>query len=642
LCRLLLVVLLFGLPGLITRTWAQSIRDEQLPQFVQGASGVNNNRIPFYCRLSLTGLTPGATYAYYHRCVDAADPTTTTLFGNMLLLDPSGPIARIATPGFTPGRHGVFTADAAGAYSGWFGIEPTAHRGFAAGRQIRLRLHLNDGAGGAATAHRLTSAGALTVLDWATTRTGPGGTGLVGHSSFAPRSVVLLYGDDAPDARPLASAMVEDDGLDCPDSSYVNFHDELVDGALGAWGTIIPNALPAGVRRIEAHAFDDGRLLQSLHSADGTWPPAATDTKNPAGGHIRPIVIRIGGDDPNIEVVPAELLLSAAAEHTTATGTVWIRNTGAAESLTVTGAVIDGPGAARFAVHGELPPAIASASSAPLTLTYQPRGSLAPTTATLRIASNDGGGDVPAITLRGSAALGPGAYEGLLIAEIATRPTADEFIEIVNLADRPLDLAGVIVSDEDDGITEGALRFPAGVVLAPGEIALIAAGAAADPPGWLPALPAPPPRVFHEPGRDVAAWAAWAQPQALEDFPRAAGGTSGRLALAAADGVALLAPGTRFEPGVGPTPRDNTIDGVNYPRGNPSPACPINRLGALDSPATKAGEREPAAGMGLTRIRPGMNTASDAAFAVLPVTPGRSELIPAPQRTGLTDWPCYH
>jgi hypothetical protein len=63
-----------------------------------------------------------------------------------------------------------------------------------------------------------------------------------------------------------------------------------VDEQSGAWGTIIPNNLANGVRRIENRAKADGSLIAYSTDSDGTWP-SGVSTVNPNGGDTTVLVI---------------------------------------------------------------------------------------------------------------------------------------------------------------------------------------------------------------------------------------------------------------------------------------------------------------------------------------------------------------
>lgn len=609
---------------------AQTVTEVLFPQYIQGINGTNNDRILFAYRATLSGLTPNATYKYFNQCALSTTSPTANGFGNVIFPNASGAFTRTTGPSLsTAGNHAEFTADGSGSYTGWFITEPTGNAGFTPGSQVFMRININDGAGGTTVVTRLTTTEYVTVLQWGTNSVATEGTGLIGISSLAAKDFVFLYDNTAGTGRPIAGTLVESDGLDVPDGNYVDFHDANVDGQDSRFGTIIPNVLATGVQRVEGRALAGGAITTSFTSASGIWSPSATNTVNPSGGKASPLTIQAGlPDDPNIFVPTSALYLSAASPLTTATAQVAVFNAGASVALNITDTVISGAGASAFSVEPPLPSAIAAGSSATLTIHFSPGGSTALTTATLRIVSTDQGGDTPEIALTGAAAPDLTPYAGLLIAEIVSQPTADEFVEIVNRTNSAIDLSGVIISDEDNNNSEGAIVFPAGTTIAAWGIIVVAMNNSATEPSWLDTLPAGVP-VYYEPARDASSWtAAQGNPLiAMNDFPVAQGGTTGEIALSSGDGVAMYAPGTRLLSGVGPFPVTATLDGMNYPQGDTGPANPINSTGQLDTPETKAGTAQPASGNSLTRVDERANINSFETFVEQTATPGTSSLI---------------
>ena len=51
---------------------AQTLTEVHFPQYIQGVGSFNaadDRKVPFVCRMTITGLTPGATYRFYNRLV---------------------------------------------------------------------------------------------------------------------------------------------------------------------------------------------------------------------------------------------------------------------------------------------------------------------------------------------------------------------------------------------------------------------------------------------------------------------------------------------------------------------------------------------------------------------------------------------
>lgn len=258
---------------------AVSLTDVVVPQYVEAAN--SSTRLPAVFRVTLAGLTPGATYRYFMQAVVASDGATVSGAGNSLFLD--GPF-RFYTS--SPGMSTVgttcaeLTANAAGEYTCWMAVVPTGNTRFTAGNTISLRVMLNDGAGGTSVATRVTATNGCTTVAFGTTPNDATGIEQTA-SAFSAGNVVVLYGDADGTGRPLTTAIVQDDGVTLPSS--VAYYAAL-DATASAWGTLVPNNLASGVMRIEERDNATGNVLHALSDADGIWNPGAVSTVNPAGG----------------------------------------------------------------------------------------------------------------------------------------------------------------------------------------------------------------------------------------------------------------------------------------------------------------------------------------------------------------------
>ena len=262
---------------------AQSMLPVVFPLSMEGMNGTNANRLPFVFRARLAGLRPGSVYRYINLVVTSADPATTNGAGNCIFVPPDGDFVRTSNPGLsTSGAFGELTADASGEYEGWFVTEPTGNVRFTSGGFVLMRIALNDGQGGSAVAHRMTSADSVRVVRLDTTA--GGGTGLRGAGMGAPRDFVFLYSDTAGYGRPLSGSFVESDGTDnSTTNGYAAFYGGRVNAVAGCFGTVVSNTLPAGIRRIECRSRALGEVLAVGTDADGIWP-GGVNTVDPRGG----------------------------------------------------------------------------------------------------------------------------------------------------------------------------------------------------------------------------------------------------------------------------------------------------------------------------------------------------------------------
>jgi hypothetical protein len=262
-----------------------------LPRYIQGQQPDNTDRVPFAFRLSVAGLKPNATYRYANRVVTADDPPTQDGAGNMIFVTSTGSFMRTTeSPRFRPAdlnlRHGEFGTDAAGRHTGWFITEPSGNARFTPGNTVFLRLLLNDGADGESYAHFLTAPSPVEVVAFGSA---PGqATALHAQSAAADRNFVVLHDEPEGAQRPLTATVVEATGA-AMDDRYAAFYLAHVAGQPGRWGTLIPNGLPDGVRRIEERDRATGDLVSLFVSPAGHRP-----TTNPASG-TTPVGIRVPG-----------------------------------------------------------------------------------------------------------------------------------------------------------------------------------------------------------------------------------------------------------------------------------------------------------------------------------------------------------
>ncbi|MBK9290169.1 MAG: T9SS type A sorting domain-containing protein [Bacteroidetes bacterium] len=263
-----------------------------LPQYIQGVNGTNNNRLPYAFRLRLQNLKPNSTYRYTNQAVSAADGPTVAGAGNPVYVNGNN-FFRTSSPGFAvAGQYGEFTTDANGSYSGWFMIEPTGNARFTPGQEVMMRLRLNDGEGGTAPVTYFTT-DAVKVIDFGTAADAASGTGVRATSNASPRNFAFVYDNAAGAGRPLYGTSIETTGLDFSATSYPNFYRDNVAGTNGAWGGIVPNLNPQGIRRVEERSLVTGQVVNSLSSADGFW--GSVNTANPNGGLANIIVLDLAG-----------------------------------------------------------------------------------------------------------------------------------------------------------------------------------------------------------------------------------------------------------------------------------------------------------------------------------------------------------
>jgi hypothetical protein len=282
-------LLLFVMNALLVTSFVfgqtPTLTDVIVPQYMQGMNGANNTRTPYAFRVTISGLTPSVTYRYYNQVVTSAELPTANGAGNVAFVNYNGDFTMTSSCDLSKaGGYSTFTTDATGSYTGWFMTIPTSNAArFTPGNHLFCRIMLNDGGSGTTVATRLTTSDSVTVVNYGTTAPGAAneGTGIYGVSGTTDKDFVFLYDNEAGTGRPLAGAVLENDGLTLP-STTPAFYTANVEGKTGAWGTIVPNILPNGIRRIERRALLTAAITASSTSADGVW--SGVSTVNPTAG----------------------------------------------------------------------------------------------------------------------------------------------------------------------------------------------------------------------------------------------------------------------------------------------------------------------------------------------------------------------
>ncbi|KAB1154938.1 T9SS type A sorting domain-containing protein [Flavobacterium luteum] len=255
-----------------------------IPQYMH--SGGTNARVPSAYCVTLSGLTANATYRYNNQAISSTDSATTAGAGNIIFTGAtqSANFVETGAPTLnTASTYGTFIADTSGNYTGWFITEPTTNARFNAGAQVFFRIRLNDGNNGTFVDRIATTTSSSTVLTMSTTAGGTNATAIRGTSSANAKDFVCLYDNTAGSGRPLSATFIEDDG-NASVANFATFITSAVNGVAGAWGAVIPNALPNGLRRIETRSFTTGSVICSATDADGSWPTGPINTVSPTGG----------------------------------------------------------------------------------------------------------------------------------------------------------------------------------------------------------------------------------------------------------------------------------------------------------------------------------------------------------------------
>jgi autotransporter-associated beta strand protein len=253
-----------------------------VPQYCgdNGPSGAGTARLPVFFRATVSGLTASTSYRYYVGASTSTDFGTTGNSGNPLLVNTNGSTFTYTTsPSVsTTGGYEVFTSDSSGNFTGWFCFVPTSNARFTTGNAVYPVITVANTSGTILFRDALDLS--ITCLDLSTSAGANNSSAIYGNSSGTAKNFVMLYDNKAGTGRPLACTDIEDDGVTI--ASVASFYSTFVNAVSGAWGTIIPNTLANGVRRIEQRNYAN-TIIGFNTSAAGTWPSGAA-TVNPTTG----------------------------------------------------------------------------------------------------------------------------------------------------------------------------------------------------------------------------------------------------------------------------------------------------------------------------------------------------------------------
>ncbi len=269
-------------------SFGQSVTESIYPRFIQGVGSGNaadDRKVPYACRMTISGLIPNATYRGYNKFV--TDPLLTDNGqGNYIIVNPTtGIFTRVTSASLaSAGRYLEFTTNGSGSYTGWFISEPTiATSHFQPGTQLYFRLMLNDGAGGAFVNSRATATNPVTVIGFGAGSTAGTGVRSTPTATAVAKNFVMLYDNVNGTGRPVTGTYIEsDDTEESVANGYAPFYANNVDAVSNTWGTIIPNNLANGINNITQFNLANATIVNTCTSVNGVY--GATNTANATGG----------------------------------------------------------------------------------------------------------------------------------------------------------------------------------------------------------------------------------------------------------------------------------------------------------------------------------------------------------------------
>ncbi len=293
-----------SLTGVVHSENVPSILWNDLPHYIQGNNGSNNNRVPVATYLCLQNLEPNTTYRYTNQFVVSDDGPETAGAGNVIYANLDG-FYRSTSPSLgTEGGYGEFTTNWDGDAHVWFVNEPTANARFTPGNHVYLRIRLNDGHDGTTVEHTITTENYATVINFGTEHDANQGSAFYVKSNENPMTFAQLFSGymdpQNPDSRPIFATIVETTGVDFGNiNQYADFYKDEVAGKDGWFGGILPNDNEYGINKILV--FDITHYwFQDYYTSEfiGQWNPDA-NTVNPTNGLDEPIFIDLTDDGVN-------------------------------------------------------------------------------------------------------------------------------------------------------------------------------------------------------------------------------------------------------------------------------------------------------------------------------------------------------
>lgn len=289
---LLLALLMSGL------LYAQSVTEIIMPQYMQSGGSITSaedRRGPYVCRLKLNGLQPNKTYRYYVRMVNVG-ASGLSGEGSYILVKANGEFLRVTSPSLAlAGRYDEFTTDATGSHTGWFISEASSSTTFQQGKELQLRVTVNDGNGGIGPKQAFTTTSTVKMLGFNNTSTGGSSIRSTPVTGGTAKDFVFLWDNPAGTGRPVTGCFLEGDGTaGTVANGYAAFYENEVNEVDKAWGAIIPNTLANGILRIGQYRLSDAGETGYKLSSDGYWPSNTGErvsTVNPTNGLTTTIVL---------------------------------------------------------------------------------------------------------------------------------------------------------------------------------------------------------------------------------------------------------------------------------------------------------------------------------------------------------------
>ncbi len=254
-----------------------------VPRYI--VRGATSDRIPVAMRLTVNGLKTNTVYRYANT-LDTVGPVSTGA-GNVIYYNPLTQTYNRATTiglAINGGGYGEFTTNGSGSYTGWFLNELTSNARFIAGKNLVVRLRLNDGNNGTTTATTLSTTQVSQLIELGSTAT----KGTMVYSNYrTAKNFVAIYDDTNPASQPYSCSFVASSGIDFSAiAEYNTTFKTKVAGQNGFWAGWLPNVAPNGIKLIREFDAQSGLAITNIPSSTGVWATklGSANTVNPTQG----------------------------------------------------------------------------------------------------------------------------------------------------------------------------------------------------------------------------------------------------------------------------------------------------------------------------------------------------------------------
>jgi hypothetical protein len=257
-----------------------------------GSSSADTTRLPIMFLGRLDGLTPGSSYKYYVRFIKLSDTSSTSATGAgiSIFMKKNGTWRTSSNPDLnTGGAHDTFKLSIGEAeYKGWFGALYTSDSRFTPGEYVYPMIEYEE-IGSGMGSQKIYISDSIQVLAFSNSQSSGNGTAIYGKSFLKSKNPVLLYDiQDGLTNRPISITYAEDEKISF--SGMQNWYTNQVQAKAGSWGTIIPNDLSNGIKRIESRDLNFDTIIFANTELDAIW--GSDSTMNRSGGATKPVSIK--------------------------------------------------------------------------------------------------------------------------------------------------------------------------------------------------------------------------------------------------------------------------------------------------------------------------------------------------------------